>query len=67
MGTDQHGGEHRRRQPTHTAISAMTSRMPQRVLCLLLVTILLALSPIVAALAAETMVLHIPSQTMILA
>ena len=46
--------------------AAMTIRMPQLVLCLLLVTILLALSATGAALAAETMVLHIPSQTMIL-
>ena len=47
-------------------MSVMTSRARRLVLCFSLVTVLLALNGVGAALAAETMALHIPSQTMIL-
>jgi len=46
--------------------ATMTSRAPRLVRCLSLVAILLALTNGRAALAAETMPLHIPSQTIIL-
>jgi hypothetical protein len=46
--------------------ASMTTRARRLVLCLLLMTVLLALTSGGAALAADTMVLHIPSQTMTL-
>ena len=46
--------------------ATMTTRAPRLVRCLALVAILLALTNGRAALAAETMALHIPSQTIIL-
>lgn len=65
MGTDQHGDGDRHRSRRTWRVS-MTIRARQLVEYCLLMTVFLALSGVGAALAADTMVLHIPSQTMTL-
>ncbi len=65
MGTDQHG-DGDRHSSRRTRRVSMTIRARQLVEYCLLMTVFLALSGVGAALAADTMVLHIPSQTMTL-